>query len=164
MPDYDDVHELLEAARLHVRDTGHSVHLWEDPRSMTLGFACSDCTNQDTIWGMGLRAIYNLHRDDPLRTPLSSHEGRVGLENDLNVGATDSPPVSYSRSTAGIEELLEATLSPEEEVSQLENLWDADGDADGLAEQVRRQVHDKEEYEARVHARVPTRFEREDVI
>jgi hypothetical protein len=164
MPDYDDVHELLEVARLHVRATGHSVHLWEDARMRTLGFACSDCTTPDTIWGIGLRSVCNLHRDDPLRIPLSSHEGRVGIENDLNIGATNPPPVSYSTGYDAGQALLDSPTSPEEEVAQLENLWGAEVAATGLAEQTRRKIRDKEEYEARVHARVPTRFEREEVI
>lgn len=84
------------------------------------------------------------------------------LVNELNKGAPQPPPVSFNDWDR---EVIRANhLSPEEEVSQLESLWDEEGATTAIAVQTRRQIHDKEEYEARVHAKVPTRFERKDVI
>ena len=163
MPEFNTFPELLETARQHVHDTGHSVYCCDDPRERTIGFACSDCTNTETIWVIALRSLLaTIEKDDPIWTTLRSLAGRMRLVGELNRGATQQPPVSFNDYED--EESLVNRLSPEEEVNQLENLWDADGAAAGLAEQVRRKSRDKEEYEAQVHAKVPTRFERDDVI
>lgn len=161
MPEYNNFHELFEAVRQHVHDTGHPVYCCDDPMARTIGFACSDCTTSETIWSIELRFIILIDHSSTLWTTLSSLAGRVQLAEELNREAHQPPPVLYDRNDYNYET---GQLSPEEEVSQLENLWDSDGAATGLAEQTRRKIRDKEEYEARVHAKVPTRFERKDVI
>jgi hypothetical protein len=82
--------------------------------------------------------------------------------SELNREATHQPPVFFN--DYEYEESLANRFSPEEEVQQLENLWGADEEATAIAEQTRRNIQNKEVYEARVHAKVPTRFERDDVI
>jgi len=163
VPEYPNFPELFQAARQHVQETRHSVYCCDDPRDRTIGFACSDCTNTETIWVIALRSLLaTIEQDDPLWNSLRSLAGRMQLVNELNKGAPQPPPVSFNDWDR---EVIRANhLSPEEEVSQLESLWDEEGATTAIAVQTRRQIHDKEEYEARVHAKVPTRFERKDVI
>lgn len=165
MPEYDDFQAMFEAAWQHVHETGHSVHCCDDPRALTIGYACSDCTTPDTIWSIELRFLrVTVDQSSSLWTSLRSQAGRERLADELNIESRQPSPISYSRSSAGIEEILEATLSPEEEVQQLEELWGASEAAGALAEQARRNIRARDEFEARVHSRLPTRFEREDVI
>ena len=163
MPEYENFPELLEAVRQHIHDTGHSVYCCDDPRDRTLGFACSDCTSTETIWSIALRyLLVSIDQDSPLWASLRSVAGRTRLADDLNREAHQTPPVSYNDYES--EATLANHLSPEEELAQLENLWDTDAAATALTEQTRRQIRNKEEYEAQVHAKVPTRFERKDII
>ena len=164
MPVYNEVHQMLEAAQQHVHETRHSVYCCDDPMMRLVGFACSDCTNLDTIWSVGLRAIFNLSTDDPLRARFGTPAGRNLIADDLNREALETPPVSYSHLESVREEFLSSTTPIEDEVQQLEELWDADGASRGLEELARRTTKAKEDFEEQVHSRVPTRFEREDVI
>lgn len=163
MPEFNTFPELFEAARQHVHDTGHSVYCCDDPRERTIGFACSDCINTETIWVITHRALRaTVDQDSALWTSIRSLGGRVQLVSELNREATHQPPVFFN--DYEYEESLANRFSPEEEVQQLENLWGADEEATAIAEQTRRNIQNKEVYEARVHAKVPTRFERDDVI
>jgi len=82
------------------------------------------------------------------------------LAEELNREAQDQAPISFFNDY----NYATNVLSPEEEVHQLENLWEEEGAATAIAEQIRRKAQDKEDYETQVHAKVPTRFERDDII
>ena len=163
MPTYRDIQSMLDDIRGHVRETGHEVIIADDPMMRMIGFSCSDCVGPETIWECGVTAIVSLPPESILRTSFISLAGRVSVLRALNQDST-------SRGTPFFDYTSSFEVGPEQPPiggiteDNLGEIWGEAEAREALVEQDATNQKAREEFEGRVHDRIPTRFEREDPI
>lgn len=160
MPDYQDVLAMYRAIHYHLHShSGDHINAnianEDDGGSLRIRYVCTDCATGDTVWTTSITSIRrSIERDDRIREPMMSAQGRDSLIEVLRQypDIRDVPFLSPPR------------ITPEVEAEQLRQLWGVPELEARVAyeEQVSREA--RAQFEGRVHDKVPTRFEREDVI
>jgi hypothetical protein len=125
-----------------------------------VGFSCSDCQGPETIWECGVSSIAALPSENILRTTFRSYDGRASLLRVLNQDSTSRGTPSFGYPDGELPQLSVGGITDD----NLGELWGEAEAREALVEQGTTNQKAREEFEARVHDRIPTRFEREDPI
>jgi hypothetical protein len=162
MPDLQDVREMYRAIHRHLHPHlgGHSnaniVNEYDAvPTGHRIWYICTDCATGETVWTSSTSSIRSPNElNDRLRESMRTAQGRDSLIEVLRQ-YPDIRDVPF---------LYPPRLTPEVEEEQLRQLW-------GLPELEARVAYEEQvtrearaQFEGRIHDRIPTRFEREDVI
>lgn len=146
MPVYTNAVEMVEAIRAHAREMHHEILKCDTASQLTLGFSCADCTDPDTIWECGIRAVKNIPLDNPLRKLLSGNRDELLAE--LNSFA-ENPFFNGDgdfRSDQGLPEITTAMWGSPDESPLNHSHYEAE----------------RNDYEQKFRERIPNRFDRVD--
>ena len=132
----------------HATFTRHEIILANDPVTRMMGFSCSECTGNDTVWEIPLTALYG--DENTLGQVLRTADGTREFLRMVNQDATNPMfEIEYSGPTV--------QLAPGEEVERLEALHMGEVNAEELADA-------QEDHRVRLEQWRTTRFQRREPV